>query len=134
MPRGEPDDVVQPMHRAPTTPGLRADLRALSPEQAATVLVDEFVRTGYAEAAVADPSRVRGLIRRDCRRRGLPVRTLSAGATVAVVDDERHERWLRTSKGQEYARQRDDAVSAALEAAMPNTPKPRPPLRPVDPP
>jgi len=131
MPQGRGDDVVQPLHRAPTTPGRRTDLRPLTAEQAATVLVDEFARTGCSEALVADPRAVRQLVRRDCRRRRLRVSTRLVGVTVVVVDDARHDRWLRTEEGREYARQRDDAMIAALEAAMPKTPRPNP-LRPVE--
>lgn len=131
---GEDRDVVAPLHRAPSTPGVRADLRALSAEQSATVLVDEFARTGYAEGAVAGPQVVRQLVRRDCRRRALPVKTLSAGTIVAVIDEGRHEQWLGTTEGREYARQRDEALGAALAAALPKIPNlpRRHPLRPVD--
>lgn len=126
MPADKRDDVVQPLHRAATTPGLRTHLHTLTAEQAATVLMNEFARTGYAEAQVIDPQVVRQLIRRDCRRRGLPVKTLCAGAAVAVIDEDRHERWLRTNDGAEYARQRDEAVTAALDLALPTTARPKP--------
>jgi hypothetical protein len=92
------------------------DLGHRTAEQAATVLVEEFVRTGHSEARVDDVSAVRALVRRDCRHRELPVRTYGAGSIVAVDDQERHNDWLQTTEqGREHKRSSDQALALALE-------------------
>ena len=114
---------VEPLHRdGRLAEPLATDLSALSPERAATALADRFVRTGYAEARVTDPEAVRRMIRRDCRRRGMRVRTLAAGHVVVAIDEDRHARWLTTEEGREHQRRVDAAMIDAmnrLDVTMP---------------
>lgn len=110
-----PGASLRPLHReGRLAEPLETDLSALSPEQAATALVDRFVRTGYAEARVADPDHVRRMIRRDCRRRGVRVRTLAAVDVLVVIDEERHRRWLATEEGRDHQRRMDAAMIEAM--------------------
>jgi hypothetical protein len=115
--------VVRPLHRASVTPGLTTDLMSMSAEQAATALVDEFARTGHAEAWVVDAETVRGLARTDCRRRGLRFRSVAVGATLAIFDDERHGAWLETAEGTSYRKRADEAIIAVLEDTFPTSHK-----------
>src|SRR3954454_12189164 len=109
------DERVEPLHRdGRLAEPLATDLSALSPERAATALADRFVRTGYAEARVIDPDAVRRMIRRDCRRRGMTVRTLAAGNVVVAIDEERHARWLTTKEGRDHQRRVDAATIEAM--------------------
>jgi hypothetical protein len=117
--RGE----LKPLHRDARVGGpFRANLLNLSPEQAATALMDRFVTTGCAEAEVADPDQVRTLLRRDCRRRRLRMRTLAVGNLVLLIDDERHAKWLATPDGRRYREQANDAIVEAITAQIPPTP------------
>jgi hypothetical protein len=111
---------VRALHRAPElNHPFAADLTNLSAEQAATALVDRFAETGYAQADVADPVTVRKLIRRDCRRRQLPVRTYGVGAIVVAIDEDRNDTWLASPDGAEYQEQMSDAALAALSNIKP---------------
>ncbi len=93
---------------------LAANLMTLSPEAAATAMVDRFAATGYIQADVVDPAAVRTLIRRDCRRRKIKVRTYGLGALVVAVDEARHDEWLASAEGVEYQNAQGDAALAAL--------------------
>ncbi|HET7665442.1 MAG TPA: hypothetical protein VFK56_05075 [Mycobacterium sp.] len=116
---------IEPLHRdGRLAEPLATDLSALSPERAATALADRFVRTGYAEARVTDPDAVRRMIRRDCRRRGMKVRTLAAGNVVVAIDEERHARWLTTDEGRDHQARVDAAMIDAmnrLDATLPGS-------------
>lgn len=120
---------VVPLHQADLHTGRVVDLRSLSPEQAATALVDAFQRSGYAEAVVADLEATRDLVRRDCRRRRIRVQTIGAGARIVVLDDARHGRWLETPEGEAYKQRADQAVMDAMSAIAPKGPRPLPPDR-----
>jgi hypothetical protein len=106
---------VRALHRAGELERpFAADLRHLSAEQAATALIDRFVRTGYSQADVADPAAVRQLIRRDCRQRKLTVQTHAIGAVVIAVDEERNAKWLSSPEGIAYQDHMGDAALTAL--------------------
>jgi hypothetical protein len=113
---------VVPLHRYNLHTGRVADLTHMSPEQAATVLVEAFQRTGYAEASVVDAERTRGLVRRDCRRRGLTVRTIGVGARVVIVDEARHDQWLETPDGRAYRDRVNDVINEAFAHLVPKPP------------
>ena len=123
------DDVaaVMPLHQVELHSGRVADLRSLSTEQAATALVDAFLRTGYAEAVVTDLEATRGLVRRDCRRRHVRVQTIGSGARIVVLDTARHDRWLATPEGQVYKQRAEQAAVDAMAAIAPSAPRRLPP-------
>lgn len=110
-------------------PGHVGSLQDLTSELAAAALTDLFLRTGYAQARVSDPDRVRQLVRTDCRRRGCKVRTLGAHGVVVLHDEERHQAFLETCEGAAYAEEMDRRVMAALPSY-----ESRPELRLVTPP
>ena len=122
-------DVVS-LHNAELHSGHVANLADLTAEQAATVLMEAFQRTGYAEAMVCDLERTRSLVRRDCRRRRLRVQTIGVGSRIVVMDETRHERWLETPDGQAYRQRTQLAITDAMSALLPEGPK-EPPLRPL---
>lgn len=93
---------------------LAANLMTFSAEEAATAMLDRFVATGYIQADVVDPAAVRTLIRRDCRRRRVKVRTYGLGTLVVAVDDARHDEWLDSADGVAYQTAQGDAALAAL--------------------
>jgi hypothetical protein len=116
---GDPAVAVRPLYRVSAHPGRTTDLTGVSAERAATALVDEFARTGYAEARVADAETVRGLARTDCRRRGIRFRSLGVGATVAIFDEHRRGAWLETDDGKRDEQRANEAIVAALGNRLP---------------
>ena len=121
---------VVPLHQAELHSGHVADLTDLTAEQAATVLMEAFQRTGYAEAMVSDLDWTRNLVRRDCRRRRLKVQTIGVGSRIVVMDETRHETWLETPDGQAYRQRTEHALIDAMSAIVPKGPK-HPPPRPL---
>ena len=121
---------VVSLHQGELHSGHVANLADLTAEQAATVLMEAFQRTGYAEAMVSDLDRTRSLVRRDCRRRRLKVQTIGVGSRIVVMDETRHEHWLETPDGQAYRQRTERAIMDAMSAVLPKGPK-KPPLRPL---
>lgn len=80
-------------------PGWSATLRDVTPEQAATAMCEHFRRTGCAQAEVSEPAEVRRLSSRDCRRRGIRIKTLAVGDVVVIYDDERRNAFAATPEG-----------------------------------
>lgn len=97
--------------------GRSADLRCLTPEQAATAMCELFRSTGCAQAGVSDPAEVRRLARLDCRRRGIRVTTLAVGNVVVIYDDDRHDAFMATPEGEQTA---DSAIEALARVRGPH--------------
>jgi hypothetical protein len=96
-------------------------LHHLSSEQAAVAMAELFRRTGSAQAHVTDPAAVRRLIRLDCRRRGMSVRTLAAKDIVVAYDEERRAQFLSTDEGKALEEEMNTRIEAAMQAWLPKT-------------
>ncbi len=101
------------------TPGAAVDLRDLNAEQAVVSMCELFYATGTAQALLRDPDEVRRLVRLDCRRRGIRVRTFAAGNIVVLHDDDRYHAFLSTPRGREYQADVNLRVAASFEALVP---------------
>lgn len=103
-------------------------LEHLSSENAAAALIDLFLRTGSAQARVADPDEVRRLVRLDCRRRGCRFRTLGAHGVV-LCEDERYEAFLASEDGAAHSAE----MQRRMLSAFSTSPSAESPLRLVPP-
>jgi hypothetical protein len=129
---GHADRVSKDVSLGPQLPAGHVDsLRHLTSEQAAVAMAELFRRTGSAQAHVVDPPEVRRLIRLDCRRRGVGVRTLAANGIVVAYDEQRRADFLKTDEGQAYEEEMTARVETAMQVWSP--PPSKPPLRLVPP-
>jgi len=92
---------------------------------------DLFRRTGAAQAHVGDPAEVRRLIRLDCRRRGVSVRTIAVNDIVVAHDEQRRADFLLTDEGQAYEAEMTARIEEAMTGWLPSSKSS--PLRFVDP-
>lgn len=124
-------DEPQVRSLGPRLPAGHVDsLEHLTAEQAAVALTDLFLRTGSAQARVNDPDQVRRLVRRDCRRRAVSVRTLSVENVVVVHEDHRYEAFIATAEGAVYQDEMEERVRHAMAKILPTS---LPRLRPAPP-
>lgn len=82
-------------------------------------------------AHVTDTESVRQLVRRDCRRRGVKVRTFATHNIIVVYDDARRDAFLETEEGQAHADAMTERMLHAFDDLIPDPP---PRLRAVPPP
>jgi hypothetical protein len=119
---GHADRMSKDISLGPRLPAGHVDsLRQLTNEQAAVAISDLFRRTGSAQAHVLNPGEVRRLIRLDCRRRGVAVRTLAVNDIVVAYDEDRRAQFLETDEGHAYLDATNERIEAAKTSWLPET-------------